>query len=263
MENQNRQHIIITGATSGIGRELARQWAWQGAKLALIGRSFNRENTLKLEFPNLGIEEYEADVRDQKRTQDVATEIISTWPKVDIVVANAGIGVLNPGADFSLAIDRQTIETNYFGMLNFLTPFIPHLIKQGYGHIVGVSSLAGIRGLPNAGSYSASKAAQSTMLESLRLDLAPYGIAVTDIKPGFVQTKMTAHEEFPLPFNTPVEKAATLMIAAMAQKKKVFAFPWPMRILSLINKFMPVFLYDFLLPILSKSKGAKKKARIF
>lgn len=245
--------VVVTGAAAGIGRALTLALADFGAHVVAIDRDAKALDELGQNCP----QRYVADVSDSSRMQEVAAQILEANPQVDLLIANAGVGGLNPGYDFSLEVSAKTIAVNVNGLANTIAPFIPAMIARRSGQIVGVSSLASFRGLPNAASYSSTKAAQRVMLESLRVDLRPYQISVACICPGFVQSAMTDHDEFPMPFMVPVTKAAQVMLRAIAKKRALYMFPWPMRWLTYFNRLLPTFIYDRLLPLLSKSTSPK------
>lgn len=241
--------VVITGAASGVGRELALGWAARGANLALIDLLADPIHQLRVltQTPENKVTTYTADVTHLDRMKEVAKQICSEFPSVDIVVACAGVGGINPAPHFSYELDRQIVEINYFGTVNTLIPFIPKLLEQKSGHLVGVCSLASTRGLPQASSYSASKAAQKNFLESLRIELKKNAIDVTTVLPGFVATPMANHKEFFMPFKTSAQTAAAKIIHAVEQKKTRVAFPWPMAFLSNLQKRLPDRIYDWLM----------------
>jgi len=189
-------------------------------------------------------------------------EIASKCGNPDIVIANAGVGGINPGHDFSSIIDRRIMEVNYFGTANTFSAFKKQLLEKKTAYFVGVCSQASMRGLPMASSYSASKAAQSHLLESLRLDLKPMGVKVISVLPGFIKTQMTNHNDFQMPFTLTAKKSAMIILKGIEGKKKVIIFPRIMSLLSRVNYNMPNFLYDFLIPKLSGA-NLKKEAKIF
>jgi short-subunit dehydrogenase len=252
-------NVVVTGAAAGLGRALTLALSQAGAKLAAIDVNEQALSELK-PFCQGGV--HVADVSDSKRMQEIAQQILQTSGSVDVVIANAGVGGLNPGYDFSIDVSAKTTAINVNGLVNSLAPFIPAMLQQRRGQLVGVSSMASFRGLPNAASYSATKAAQRVMLESLRVDLRSFNIAVSCICPGFVQTAMTEHDEFPMPFMVPVDKAARLMLRAIAKKRSLYLFPWQMRWLTYLNRLLPNFVFDRLIPILSKAT-THKRARVF
>ena len=249
--------IVITGASSGIGYDLAEYLAPFGVKMALVALSKAPLEELAEKCEKAGSETlvFTTDVSSRKSMENLRDMVIDKWGFADIVIGNAGVGGLNPGHCFDLDIHRRTVEINVLGLAYTLVPFIPSMLEKKRGHLVGVSSLAAFRGLPKAGSYSPSKAAQSIFLESLRVDLRPYGITVSSIHPGFVITPMTAHDDFTMPFMIPVRKSSILIAKALKKKKSVYLYPWQMRALTFINRRIPNWLFDRIMP---KMSGQKK-----
>jgi short-subunit dehydrogenase len=141
-------------------------------------------------------------------------------------------------------------------MVNTLTPFVPGMIARGRGALVGICSLAGLRALPNAASYCASKAAQAAFLESMRLDLGPAGIVVTCVHPGFIRTPMTEHDEFRMPFMLTAERAAALTLRAIERRASQVYFPRVMGWLARFNRLLPNWLSDF---VARRVAGARDK----
>lgn len=249
-EHFKGKRILITGAASGIGLDLAlvlREW---GAVLALADlRPLSYENVLT----------YVADVTDPAPWFKIRDDLMSKWGGVDIVIGAAGVGGINPATCFSSAMDNKVMSINYFGTINTFLPFVEPMTKKGEGQLVGICSLAAFRGLPQAASYSASKAAQMTLLESWRLDLAKTGIAISCIHPGFVATPMADHDEFEMPFKVSVRESTHLILKAILKKKKQYCYPWQMAWLSKLNRILPNVIYDFLIPRLSPSKASAPK----
>lgn len=258
------KRIVITGASSGIGRDLALLFASYGAHIAIVARRKDALETLRDECARHGVDVlvFGADVADERAMLAMRDAALAAWPHVDIVIGNAGVGGLNPGTDFSLEVHRKVVETNCLGLANTLVPFIPSMLARRSGHLVGVSSLAAFRGLPNAASYSSTKAQQRIFLESLRVDLRPHGIAVSSIHPGFIETPMTDHDEFRMPFMVPVRKSSLLIARAIRCRKAAYLYPWPMRLLVTLNRMLPTCLYDRIVPRVSGQKS-KVVARIF
>lgn len=256
--------VVITGASSGIGADLARLLASWGARLALVARRREKLEALRAECEEAGAEAlvFEADVADEATMLAMRDDVLAHFGHADIVIANAGVGGLNPAERFSLEVHRRVVETNCVGIANTLLPFVPSMLARGSGHLVGVSSLAAFRGLPKAASYSSTKAQQMVFLESLRVDLRPRGIAVSSIHPGFVETPMTDHDEFQMPFLVPVRKSSLLIAKAIRRRKAVYLYPWQMRWLTWLNRHLPRWLYDRLVPRLSGQKD-EAEARIF
>ena len=243
--------VFITGAGSGLGKSLAIKLSEYNAKLVLTDKNEkNLKEVIEGASKICQCVGAPADVRNYQELLNLKNKVPKEW-FIEISIANAGVGGINPADHFSLEIDQAIMGINYFGVVNSLHLFLAEMKSLRRGHLVGISSLASIRGLPSASSYSASKAAINNCLESWRLDLAPQNINVSCIRPGFIKTPMTNHDAFPLPFMVSSEEAAKLVLLAIAKNLKVYSFPWPMGFLSFINKFLPVWAYDFILPKLS------------
>ncbi|WP_141732761.1 SDR family NAD(P)-dependent oxidoreductase [Oligoflexus tunisiensis] len=256
----SRKRFVITGVTSGIGRDLSLLLNEQGARLALIGLEEDELARLRVELqrdaPDVLL--FQADVSDPERMEAIGREILAQWGGVDVVIANAGIGCLNPGYAFSLELDRRVFNVNYFGMLHTFAPFLRAMRHQKQGSLVAVSSLAAFRGVGSASSYCASKAAQMRALESLRIDLKPDSIDVISVHPGFVTTKMAEHREFAMPFAIPVREASREILKAIAKRKTRHLFPWPMKILVQLNRLLPGPIYDRFHGWIAQRQGRKE-----
>ena len=192
--------VFITGASSGIGLALAEQYAKQGATLGLVARRLDALAELARRFPQISLSVYSADVRDDGAVARAAAQFVDEHGAPDIVIANAGIskGVVTGSGD--LPAFREVMDVNYFGMAATFEPFAQAMMQARRGTLVGIASVAGVRGLPGSGAYSASKAAALTYLESLRVEMRPFGVAVVTIAPGYIRTPMTAHNPYPMPF---------------------------------------------------------------
>ncbi|MFH1468840.1 MAG: SDR family NAD(P)-dependent oxidoreductase [Pseudomonadota bacterium] len=256
--------VLLTGASSGIGQDLALVLAGWGCKLVLVARRAEKlaELAAACEAAGAEVQVCAADVADRARMAEVAREAQDRFGFVDIVIANAGVGGLNPARHFDLDMHAQTFAINVLGTANTLAPFIAPMVAAGRGQLVGVSSLAAFRGLPNAASYSSSKAAQARMLESWRVDLRPHGVAVSCIHPGFVVSPMTDHSAFTMPFMVKTRASSLIIARAIARRRAVTLYPWPMRLLTLLNRVMPCWLYDRLMPRLS-GQGDDVQPRMF
>ncbi|MBU1069741.1 SDR family NAD(P)-dependent oxidoreductase [Myxococcota bacterium] len=254
-EHYRGKRIVITGASSGIGKDLALLFSAWGAHLALTARRRELLDEVKVEAETAeGCGEVlvtAADVRDSAAMQAMADDVLARWGHVDLVIGNAGIGGLNPATCFDLEIHRRTLEINCLGLANTLVPYIPSMLARREGHLVGVSSLAAFRGRPRAASYSSAKAQQGVFLESLRMDLRPHGIAVSAIHPGFVVTPMTEHTDFNMPFMVDVRKSSLLIARALKRRAPRYLYPWQMRWLVRAEGLLPCRVYDWLLPRVS------------
>ena len=239
------QKVFITGASSGIGEALAVYYAAQGATLGLVAR---RRDFLDGLNQRLGGRHacYALDVADAPALHDAATDFIFRFGAPDIIIANAGVsaGTLTE-CEEDLDIFRRVMDTNVFGMAATFAPFIPALrVAGGERRLVGIASVAGIRGLPGAEAYSASKAAAIAYLESLRLEMRPYGIKVVTIAPGYIETPMTAVNPYKMPFLLPVDQAAERFAAAIARGTTYTVIPWPMGVAAKLLRALPNWLYD-------------------
>ncbi len=237
--------VFITGASSGIGEALAVYYAGQGARLGLVAR---RGECLAALNRRLGGQHacYALDVCDALAVQAAATDFIARFGAPDIVVANAGVsaGTLTECAE-DLAVFRRVMEVNVFGMVATFAPFIPVMkAAAGRKRLVGIASVAGIRGLPGAEAYSASKAAAISYLESLRLEMRPCGIKVVTIAPGYIETPMTAANGYKMPFLLPVDKAAQRFAEAIERGASYTVIPWQMGVVAKILRLLPNRLYD-------------------
>lgn len=238
------QRVIITGASSGIGTALARHYAQRGAVLGLVSR---RKTELKQLAAQLACPAlvYAADVRDAAALQAAAADFITRQGCPDIVIANAGVsvGTLTEFAADTLAF-QDVIDVNVMGMVKTFQPFIAAMRTAGRGTLVGIASVAGYRGLPGAAAYCASKAAAISYLESLRIELAPNGIKVITICPGYIATPMTAQNPYPMPFLLSADAAAR-KIATLINRGRSFAvIPWQMAIVARVLRALPNGLYD-------------------
>jgi len=248
--------ILITGASSGIGKDLALYLSCFETNLILVARRYDLLVDLEKQCQKLGANVLiaKADVTDFKAMERLCYQSLEQFNFVDIVIANAGIGGLNPAYNFSLEINHQCMSVNYFGLVNTFIPYIKSMKEAGKGHLVGVSSLASFRGLPKAASYSSAKAAQARLLESFRVDLKSFGITVSAIYPGFVESQMTNHDDFKMPFKLPVRTSSHLVARAIKNKKSEYLYPWQMKYLTILNKMLPNCIYDLLIPSLSGIK---------
>jgi NAD(P)-dependent dehydrogenase (short-subunit alcohol dehydrogenase family) len=244
---------LITGGTSGIGLALAEHLAQAGVRVAVCGRrpEVLAEATGRLGEGSLG---QAVDVRDPQAVVAFVDATAAAFGSLDLVIANAGYGGNRPATRLKPEHFIGMLETNVIGACTTLTAALPHMLAQGRGHLVGVSSLAGYRGLPTSAAYSASKAALSVFLESLRVDLAGTGLRVTDVQPGFVKTPLTDKNDFPMPFMVPVEDAARGIVRALTRGKRTYAFPWPLVTLMRLAAALPAWAYEPLAGLASPSR---------
>lgn len=237
---------LVTGASSGIGRALAGELAGRGMRVAIAARRGDALESLAREISSRGGQALPivVDVRDPDAVRAMVQRVDAELGSLDLVVANAGVGTTGHASTMQWADIDQVLAVNVRGAMATLCAAIPIMVAQQRGHLVGVSSLAGGRGLPTSAAYSASKAALSTFLESLRVDLAPSGIHVTDVRPGFVATEATRSADHPMPFLWPVDRAARHIARRLASEPAVVAFPWPLALLTSFSRFLPTWTYD-------------------
>lgn len=245
-ETRSLLRVFLTGASSGIGAALARHYAAQGAVLGLAARRADALAELAATLPGTTAC-YPLDVADAKALAAAAADFISRFGAPDIVIANAGVsaGTLTEHAE-DLAVFRSIMETNVYGMAATFAPFIgPMQAAGGEGRrLVGIASVAGIRGLPGAEAYSASKAAAIVYLESLRLEMRASGIRVVTIAPGYIETPMTAVNPYRMPFLLPADAAAPRFATAIARGTSYVVIPWQMGLVAKLLRVLPNWLYD-------------------
>jgi short-subunit dehydrogenase len=238
--------VLITGASSGIGRALAVELGRRGARVGLTARRAAELMRVAEEVGRAGGEALAlaADVRNAEELNGVAARVRERWGKIDVLIANAGMSTTTAGGSLNAGEASDVISINVIGVVNSVAAVLPDMLKQSGGHLVAISSLASYRGMPKSGAYSASKAAVSTFFESLRVDLRKDGIDVTVIHPGFIRTPMTANRKKKLPFLLEPEDAACRIVRAIERRARTYAFPWQLASLVRIVKHLPGPLYD-------------------
>ena len=241
----NNKVILITGASSGIGLELARQLASLNCKLALAAR---REPVLKeiekeLKRINKDILTVKCDVTNREEVKNAVQTTINSFGKVDIAILNAGINIKSTNNELDSKALGKILDVNVIGMSYFFEELLPAFKSRG-GMFVGVSSLADGRGFPLSGFYCASKAAVTLFLESKRIELKPFNIKVLTVKPGFVKTPMTDKNKFKMPFLMNVEKAAKIILKGIEKEKSIIQFPWQTVLGAKILRLLPNFIFD-------------------
>jgi NADP-dependent 3-hydroxy acid dehydrogenase YdfG len=239
--------VLITGASSGIGRALAIEYARRGAHVMAVARREEELRTLCRDITTTGgrASFLVCDVADAPAAQEAVTRAERDLGSLDMVVANAGVGTMQHGSRLTIDAVSRMIDVNVRGAMATLVAAIPILLAQKSGHLVGVTSLAGRRALPSSATYCASKAALSTFLEGLRIDLSPAGLRVTDVQPGFVDTAMSQKNRFPMPFLWDAEKTARIMAHRLERAPRVLAFPLPLRLLTRIDQAIPFSIHAF------------------
>ena len=248
------QRVFITGASSGIGAALVRQYATRDACVALVGRRLPELQALQASLANPSQHRvYALDVTDHAALAAAAADFIATYDGIDVVVANAGVsqGTLTQHVE-DLAVFDRVVATNLTAMVATFTPFMAAMQEQRKGRppvhpmrLVGIASVAGIRGLPGASAYSASKAAVISYCESLRVELRGTGIKVVTIVPGYIDTPMTRVNRYRMPFLMPVERFAAAAIRAIDAGSSYRVIPWQMGVVGKLLRCLPNGLYDW------------------
>ncbi len=252
---QEPASILITGASSGIGEALAEHYSGPGIALFLSGRNGERLESVAAACRDKG-----ATVLAQ--TIDVSnTEDMQRWIRecngqrpLDLVIANAGIsgGMKRADDTGSLSIEEEIFAVNVHGVFNTVLPALECMKTRGHGQIALMSSLAGLRGLPSAPAYSTSKVAVRAYGEALRPLMAAEGIAINVIMPGFVVSRITDQNAFPMPMIMTAKKAARIIRLGLAANKARIAFPWAMYAIAWVLAVLPSFIADWFLTRLPK-----------
>jgi short-subunit dehydrogenase len=236
-------HILITGASSGIGAALARRYAAPGIYLSLTARNRVRLEAVARDCEARGAETTTGvcDVRDAAALHDFIEEVDGRQA-IAMVIANAGVGgefVLAGSSGEEPKVAREIFETNVIGVVNTIAPLLPRFVARDEGHVVIMSSLAALVGLPEAPAYSASKAAVRVFGHALGSLLAPRHVRVTVICPGFVETPMSASLPGPRPLLWSAERAAGRIVAGLARGEREICFPWQLTVLAKLSGRLP------------------------
>ena len=246
------KNVWITGASSGIGKALAIKFAnkdWQ------VAASARRENLLQdLNKNNSNIHPFPLDVKDEAKAKKVFQDVKEKFQTVDVCVFCTGIH--DPESEKKLSAEkiREIMETNFFGTVNCIMAVNAYFREKHSGHISIVSSVASYRGLPAASGYCASKAALTSLAESLYFDFKRHNVRVSVVSPGFIKTPMTDKNKFPMPMIKSAEYAAEKIFIGLT-KKNVFEIHFPMAFTMMMKllKIMPNWLFFFIV-----GKGAKR-----
>jgi short-subunit dehydrogenase len=250
---------LITGASSGIGHELALELSRRGWRVALLARRREALEELAASIAAAGGEAdvFVADVTDPGAVTSAVRELEARRGSIELAVANAGVGPSGPFAKIVVEQAHMTLRTNVEGTLNLMTAVLPGMLERRAGHIVGIASLAGFRGLPGGAVYSASKAAMRSLLEAARVELAPKGILVTTINPGFIRTAMTASNRFRMPFLLDVDDASRRIADAIEARTKEYSFPFPMALAVRVGRLLPNAIWDRLTLPAAKARAKR------
>ena len=240
-------NVFITGASSGIGAALANEFATRGACLGLVARRRDALSAVESALPGRH-QTYAADVTDRDALIEAARAFEAAVGPADIVIANAGISI-GVKTEFyeDLAQFQRVLDTNVLGMAATFHPFIAGMKARHQGTLVGVASVAGVRGLPGSDAYCASKAAAIVYCESLRIEMARYGVKVVTISPGFIRTAMTQKNPYPMPFLMDADLFAERAAEAILAGVRYRTIPWQMGWVTALLRVMPRALFDRLM----------------
>lgn len=249
MTSLKGKRIWLTGASLGIGRSLAHELLSRGANVVLTSRN---EEALKLvadEVKCLGgmVLIQPGDVTDLDRMKSIVSHVESDWGGIDILIANAGTHVPSDPVQFDTDEYLNLMDINYGGMLRCMEVVLPGMLKKKSGRIVGVASLAGLRGMPTAAAYSASKGAMINFLQSNRYHLRDHNIGITVVNPGFVRTPLTDKNDFHMPFLIEPEKAARIICNAVARGRSEVSFPIPFSWTIRLLRILPYPIYNWIM----------------
>jgi short-subunit dehydrogenase len=237
---------IITGASSGLGAEMARQLAAEGVRVGLTARREDQLEALARSIREGGGTAVVApgDAADPASTRAAFARLIEGLGPIDLLVANAGVGLgfsaKSPSAEH---FDRM-VRVNLISVAYAIEAVVPGMLERGRGQVVGISSLAALRGLPGSAGYSATKAGLTALLEGLRPELRRRGVAVTAVHPGYVRTEMTADTKGPRPLIMDADRAARIILRGVARRRRRVDFPGPMVALLRLVQLIPGWAYD-------------------
>ena len=240
--------VMITGASSGLGRGMALEIAARGGHLGLLARREDLLNEIVDEAKARNVKAVfaTADVRDAKAVREAADRFRHELGPIDILIANAGIGTADHAVRLTPEHAANVIGINVLGAVNSVAAVLPEMVERKQGRLVAISSLAAYRGLAKSAAYCASKAALSAYFESLRIDLRHSGVGVTIIHPGFIKTALTAGREAKMPYLMELEDGVKKIVGAIEREKKIYAFPWQLATIVRASRLMPAVMYDWI-----------------
>jgi short-subunit dehydrogenase len=245
--------VVITGASSGIGAQLARELSGRGARVGLVARRAERLEELAAELEGgPGAAWAAADVTDGAGLCAALDRLEEELGGTDVVIANAGTNRLERPHEPGVAVELY--DLNVAGMLRLFDWALPRFLQRRRGHLVGISSVASFFGLPGNAAYCGSKAAMRIHLQALRVTLKRRGIAVTTICPGFVESELTDDFPGPMPFLWPTDRAARTIADAVEAGRGEVVFPWQMRWIVRGSRLLPRPLFEWVL-----TRGAQRR----
>jgi short-subunit dehydrogenase len=230
--------VWVTGASSGIGREICSQLSDLGVTVAASARSAERLASI-----GLRVHPYPLDVTKKDDVSRAAEEIENRHGRIDLALFAAGTYSPVIAGELKVAPFEEMMRVNYLGVVHGLAAVVPRMVQRRAGHVAWIASVAGYRGLPKAAAYGPSKAALINLGESLRPELARSGVIVSVVNPGFVETPMTAQNDFPMPFLMKPDKTARLTISGLAKGRFEISYPWAFVAMLKIGRMLPYSVY--------------------
>jgi short-subunit dehydrogenase len=242
--------VLITGASSGLGAGLAREYARSGATVGLLARRVGELERVAREVTALGGTPrcLPVDVGDTRAMREAVQSFAEAAGGLDVVIANAGVGEGLDAERFDPEKVAEVFRVNVIGLSNTLLPAVPLMQARRAGTLVGMSSVAAFRAMPGSLAYSASKAAVTTFMEGLALELGPSGVHAMAICPGFIRTPLTDRNDFPMPFRLECDDACRRMKDAIDRREERFVFPLPFKIAARALQVAPRWLLRAALP---------------
>lgn len=260
--------VVITGASSGIGKACAHEFASRGAKLVLSARSGDKLNQLAKELEHTGTETLivKADVSQESDCKQLIASTINKWGKIDVLINNAGISMRAAFKDIDVSVIKNVMDVNFWGAVYCTRYAVPHLIESK-GTIVGISSIAGYRGLPGRTGYSASKFAMNGFLEALRTEVMNLGVNVLTVAPGFTASNIRntalnsegkAQAESPLNEQKLMtsEEVATHIYKGVVRRKRTITLTSQGKMTVFMNKWFPGIMDNIVYKHMKKEKDA-------
>ena len=238
--------VLVTGASSGIGEALSLALAREGCRVGLLARREKLLSALEQQIKDQGGEALAmpADVMNQEQIRIAVNKALVYWGGIDIAVANAGLGRLHRVVNLTTEKVHKIMDLNFYGAWHLFEAVLPCMLRQGKGHLVGISSIASFRGLPKSAPYSASKAALTKFMESARGELRSKGIHCTVIHPGFVQTPLSSQNRMKMPFILKADEAADIIIKYIRQRRSEVVIPWQLALMMPIYRNLSNRLFD-------------------